>query len=191
MNEYKSNENKDALPYEGWNVGGRVRAVRVVGVSDRRLPIAVWIRERRVNRVESVLEEWVLHGGRLAIGCDDIDSLQGDNFIRRDRVSRPVPVWRSQVLCRGNPTLCIHLVRVCDLESVLLQSLLDDMNNIIMKYARHKIVNLPHKEPHRACAKLGREHSRECSTHPTEILLLGVCHQPLPTEHKEGHGYPR
>lgn len=115
MNEYKSNENKATLPYEGRNVSGRARAARVVGVSDRRLPMFVWIWERRVNRVESVLEEGVRHGGRLTIGCDDIDGRQGDNFIRRDGVSRPVPVWRSQVLGCSNPALCIHLVRVCDL----------------------------------------------------------------------------
>ena len=191
MNEYKSTENKDASLYEGLNVSGRARAARVVGVSDRRSPIFVWIWERRVNRVESVLEEWVRHSGRLAIGRDDIDRLHGDNFIRRDGVSRPVPVWRSQVLGCGNPTLFIYLVRICDLQSVLLQRLLDNMNAIIMKYTRHKIVKLPHTEPHRACAKLGREHSREYNIHPTEIPLRGGRPQPPPTEHKEGHGYPQ
>jgi hypothetical protein len=58
----------------------------------------------------------------------------------------------------------------------------------------HDIVLLlyqPHKEPHRACAKSGRVHSRECSTHPTESLLQGGCHRPPPTEHKEGREYPQ
>ena len=96
-------------------------------MSNRRLPGAEWIWERRINRVEGVLEEWVRHGGRLAVGCDDIDGLQGDNFGRRDDVGRPVPVWQSQVLSCGDPALFINLVRVCDLESVLLNHLLDNL----------------------------------------------------------------
>jgi hypothetical protein len=153
------------------NVGGRVRAVRVVGASNRRFPGAVYLTfERRINRVEGVLEEWVRHGGRFSIGCDDIDGFQGDNFRRRDDVSRPVPVWRSQVLGCGDPALFINLVRVGDLDSVLLKHLLDNWVDIITVYAKHEIVNLPHKEPRRACAKLGRVRSRECSIRPTETL---------------------
>jgi hypothetical protein len=101
-------------------------------VSDRRLPIAVWLREGWVNRIEGVLEEWVRHVGRLAIGCDNADGLIGDNLRGRDGVSRPVPVGGSQVLGCGNPTPCIDLVRVCDLESVLLQHLLDNLIDISM-----------------------------------------------------------
>ena len=123
------------------NVGGRVTAARAVGVSDRRFPILVWSRERRVNRVESVLEEWVRHGGGSAIGGDDIDGRLGDNFVRRDAVGRPVPVWCSEVLGCGNPALFIGLVCVCDLKGVLLQHLLDNLIDIIMMYARHEIVN--------------------------------------------------
>jgi len=124
------------------NVGGRVRAVRVVGASNCRFPRAVWSRERPINRVEGVLEEWVRHGGRFAIGCDDIDGFQGDNFRRRDAVSSPVPVWRSQVLGCGDPALFINLVRVGDLESVLLKHLLDIWIDVIITvYARHEIVN--------------------------------------------------
>lgn len=108
---------------------------------DCRLPVAIWIRERGINRVEGVFEEWVRHRGRLSIGCDDIEGLQGDDFGRRDRVSRPIPVWRTQVLSYGNPTLCIRLVRARNLESVLLQYLLDHVIGISSKCERHKIVN--------------------------------------------------
>jgi hypothetical protein len=110
-------------------------------VSDRRLPGAKWSWERRVNGVEGVPDEWVRHGGCLAIGCDDIDGRQGDNFRRRCGVSRPVPVWRSQVLGCSDPALFINLVRVCDLESVLLEHLLDNLIDIITVYERHEIVN--------------------------------------------------
>jgi hypothetical protein len=133
--------NRDAILFEALNVSGRVRAVRVIGMSDRRFPIVVWIRERGGNRVEGVSEEWVLHGGRSSIGCDDIEGLHGDTFGRRDAIFRPVPVWRSQVLGCGNPTLCINLVRVCNLDSVLLQHLLDNMAKIVMKYTMYKTVN--------------------------------------------------
>jgi hypothetical protein len=106
-------------------------------VSDGRFPTAVWSWERPVNRVEGVLEEWIRHGGRFSIGCDDAEGFQRDNFGRRDSVSRPVPVWHSQVLGCGNPTLFIHLVRVCDLESVLLHNLLDNMIDVSMMYEGH------------------------------------------------------
>jgi hypothetical protein len=73
----------------------------------------------------------------FSIGCDDAEGFQRDNFGRRDSVSRPVPVWHSQVLGCGNPTLFIHLVRVCDLESVLLHNLLDNMIDVSMMYEGH------------------------------------------------------
>jgi hypothetical protein len=133
--------NRDAILYEALNVSGRVRAVRVVRMSDRRFPIVVWTWERGRNRVEGVSEEWIRHGGRFSIGSDDIEGLHGDTFRRRDAVARPVPVWRSQVLSCGNPTLFIHLVRVCNLDSVLLQHLLDNMTKIVMKYTMYKTVN--------------------------------------------------
>ena len=97
-------------------------------MSDRRLPTTVWSRERSVNWIESVLDEGVRHGGRLAIGRDNIDSLQGDNLRRGYGITRPVPVWRSQVLGRGNPALFINLVRVGDLNSMLTQHLLDNLS---------------------------------------------------------------
>lgn len=126
--------NRDALRFEGVNVGGRISAARVVGVSDRRFPTAIWSRERSVDRVEGVLEERVHHGGRFSIGCDDIEGLHRNNFGRRDGVTRPVPVWHSQVLGCGNPALFIHLVCICDLKSMLLHHLLDNMIDISMTY---------------------------------------------------------
>ena len=101
-------------------------------MSDRRLPIAVGLGERWVNGIEGVLQEWVRHVGRLAIGCDNADGLIGDNLRGRDGVSRPVPVRGSQVLGSGDPTLCIDLVRFCDPDSVLMQHLLDDLIDISM-----------------------------------------------------------
>ena len=108
---------------------------------NRRFPRLVWSWERRVNRVEGVTDEWVRHGGRVAVGCDNIDSLQRNNFSRRSAVSCPVPVWRSQVLGCSDPALFIDLVRVCNLESVLLQHLLDHLIDIIMVDTRQEIVN--------------------------------------------------
>ncbi len=43
-----------------------------------------------VNWAEGVLEEWVLYGDRLAIGCGHIDGLVGDNLRRRDAFLCPV-----------------------------------------------------------------------------------------------------
>ena len=77
----------------------------------------------------------------MAVGCDNIDGLQRDNFSRRGAVGCPVPVWRSQVLGCSDPALFIDLVRVCNLESALLQHLLDHLIDIIMVNARQEIVN--------------------------------------------------
>jgi hypothetical protein len=123
------------------NISGRIRAVRAVGGSDRRFPKIVWVRERLGNRVEGVLEEWVRHRGHLAIGCDDIDGLHKNDFGRRDTIPRPVPVWHSQFPGCVNPELLIDLVRVCDIQSVLLQDFLDDLTHIIIVYARHELVS--------------------------------------------------
>ena len=89
------------LLYEGLDISGCVWACRVVGMSDCRLPILVgsWPRwEGRIDGTESILDDGVRHSGRLTIRRDDIDSLQRDNLRRRDGISSPIPVWRSQVL---------------------------------------------------------------------------------------------
>ena len=76
-------------------------------MSNRRLPILVGKWERWVDGVESVLDERVWHRSRVTVRRGDVNSRQGGNLRRRDGISSPIPVWRSQILGRSQPAILI------------------------------------------------------------------------------------
>jgi hypothetical protein len=116
----------EVILYQALDIRGRVRVVRIVGVSDGRLPGLVWRWERSVDGVESVLVEGIRHADGAAIKGDDVDILKGDNFRRRDGICSPVPIRRSKVLSCSNPIWLVKLVLLGNVESLALHDLLYD-----------------------------------------------------------------
>ena len=79
--------------------------------------------EARVNWVELVRVERVrnLIG---SFGSYDLDIFKTDHLVRWDDIARPVPVWRTQRARRLQPTSCIRLVALGNLDCFILERLL-------------------------------------------------------------------
>ena len=91
---------------------------------ERRRPVAVWLREGRVNWVERVMKEWVVDFGALPVRRGDSDLRKRDNLCRRNRVSRPVPERLAEILSRPLPAEVVDRVGLGNVFSMILQNLL-------------------------------------------------------------------
>lgn len=103
------NRQSETILYQGLDIRGRVWAVRGGGMSDRRRPTVVgtWFRwEGWVDGMESVFDEGVRHSF-LTVRRGDLDDFESDNLRRRDGISSPIPVGRSQILGCSFPALLI------------------------------------------------------------------------------------
>ena len=101
-------------------------------MSDRCLPMVVGVCERGVDRVESVLVEWVRHSTRGTVKGDDGNGLKRDNLGRRDSTASPIPIGCSKVLSRGFPTSFVNSIFLGNCQSMALHHLLfDSINNVM------------------------------------------------------------
>ena len=94
--------------------------------------MVVGVCERGVDRVESVLVEWVRHSTRGTVKGDDGNGLKRDNLGRRDSTASPIPIGCSKVLSRGFPTSFVNSIFLGNCQSMALHHLLfDSINNVM------------------------------------------------------------
>ena len=91
---------------------------------ERRRPVAVWSRERRVDWVEAVVEERVVDPSPVAIGARNGDLSHGDHLRGWNHVPRPVPEGLAEVGGGLLPAWLVNCIGLCDICRVLLQYLL-------------------------------------------------------------------
>jgi hypothetical protein len=99
--------------------------------------MVVGICKRAVDRVESVLVEWVRHSTRGTVKRDDGNGLKRDNLGRRDSTGSPIPIRCSKVLGRGFPTSFVDSVFLSNFQSMALHHLLFNLiNNVVYASVR-------------------------------------------------------